>query len=103
MLPRIIDFLGYTPGEPATSFPKALRITRRLAGLSQEQLALRAGVDESSIARWERGETIPFPATAERLRTFFNKMGQLLPDFGREALYGPERRGEAARKAWRNR
>ena len=86
LLPRIIDFLGYVPSKPATSFPEALRIARRSAGLSQEQLALRAGVDESSIAKWERGETIPFPATVKRLRRFFNKMDRSLPEFRREAF-----------------
>src|SRR5579862_6330190 len=58
-LPAIIKFLGYRPGGEGISFPEALRIARQSAGLSQEQLALRAGVDESSIAKWERGETIP--------------------------------------------
>lgn len=102
-VPRIIDFLGYVPGEPATSFPEALRLARRSAGLSQEQLAYRTYVDESSIAKWERGDTIPFLETVQRLSPFFKKIGWPLPDFGPQAFYGPERRAEAARKAWRDR
>ncbi len=103
LIPQIIDFLGYVPGKPAISFPEALRTARRSAGLSQEQLAKRAGVDESSIAKWERGATIPFPATVRRLSRFFQKIGWPLPEFGAEGLYGPERRAKAARKAWRSR
>ncbi|MFI5364073.1 MAG: helix-turn-helix domain-containing protein [Candidatus Binatia bacterium] len=100
LMPRIIDFLGYVPGGPAASFSEALRTTRRLAGLSQARLARRARIDESSIAKWERGETIPFAATAERLRRFFKRIGQPLPEFGPEAFYGPERRAEAAHRGW---
>jgi transcriptional regulator with XRE-family HTH domain len=103
LVSRIIDFLGYVPGEPATSFPEALRIARRSAGLSQEQLAHRAHVDETSIAKWERGDTIPFPATVQRLSRFFKKIGRPLPEIGPDALYGPERRAEAAHRAWRTR
>lgn len=91
LLPRIIEFLGYAPGHPATSFPAALRIARRSAGLSQERLAQRVGVNESSIAKWERGEAIPFPASVERIRRFFDKIGAPLADFGPEAFYSPNR------------
>lgn len=95
LMPRIIDFLGYVLDEPAASFPEALRSARRQAGLSQARLAKRARIDESSIAKWERGETIPFPATAKRLQRFFKKMGQPLREFGLEAFYCPQRRAEA--------
>jgi transcriptional regulator with XRE-family HTH domain len=100
MVPRIVDFLGYVPEERAASFPEALRSARRLAGLSQERLAKRAHVDESTIARWERGDSVPLPATVERLCGFFRKLGRPLPEFGPEGFYGPERRAEAARNAW---
>ena len=103
LFPGIIDFLGYVPGKPAASFPEALRIARQLAGLSQEQLAKRAGIDESSVAKWERGETIPFAATVRRLSRFFEKIGRPLLEFGSEAFYGPARRADAARRAWRSR
>jgi transcriptional regulator with XRE-family HTH domain len=102
-LPRIIDFLGYLPNEPVTTFAGTLRTARRSAGLSQENLAHWAGIDESTIAKWERGETLPVAATVERLRRYFDEIGRPLPEFGPEAFYGPERRAEAARRAWRAR
>ena len=102
-LPAVIAFLGYQPIPPSHSFPEALRTLRRAAGLSQEQLAQRARIDESTIAKWERGKTLPFPATFECLGRYFKKIGRPLPEFGPEALYGPERRQEAARRAWRGR
>lgn len=42
-----------------------LREARRRAGLSQAELASRAGVPRSAIGRWERGEVLP---SLERLR-----------------------------------
>jgi transcriptional regulator with XRE-family HTH domain len=58
-LPKIINFLGYAPYETPTSFAKWLRQVRTCLGLSQECLAAKAGVDESSIAQWERGDRQP--------------------------------------------
>lgn len=101
LIPRIVEFLGYSPFERPNNFPETLRAHRRAAGLSQERLAELTGIDESSLTKWERGETMPFPATAERLRRFFSKMGQPLPEFRLETFYGPERRAEAARRGWR--
>ena len=63
-LPAIFEFLGYEPERPGGSFPEALRSARRAAGLSQEQLAKGAGLDESTIAKWERGDKRPLGSTA---------------------------------------
>jgi transcriptional regulator with XRE-family HTH domain len=54
LIPRIIDFLGYVPYNPGWSFGKRLRAIRSALGLSQEELATRAGLDESTVAKWER-------------------------------------------------
>jgi transcriptional regulator with XRE-family HTH domain len=40
---------------------------RRIVGLSQERLAEAVGVDTSTVARWERGETEPQPVHRPRL------------------------------------
>ncbi len=96
-LPAIFGFLGYEPERPAGSFAEALRASRRAAGLSQEQLAKGAGLDESTIAKWERGNVRPMGRTADRLRQFFQRIGRPLPEFGPEELCNPSRRSKAAR------
>src|SRR5690606_14933860 len=40
---------------------------RKAVGLSQERLAEAVGVDPSTVARWERGETDPQPVHRPRL------------------------------------
>ncbi len=99
-VPAIVEFLGYLPQVPYGSFPEALRTVRRAAGLSQEQLANLALIDESTLAKWERGETLPLRSTTERLQRFFKTIGQPMPEFGPEAVYNSERRARAARN-WR--
>lgn len=44
-----------------------LREARRRGGLSQAELAARAGTTQAAIARWERGAVSPRLATLERL------------------------------------
>lgn len=46
---------------------EAVRAARRAAGLSQRELAGRAGVPQSTIARIERETIDPRSATAERI------------------------------------
>ena len=40
---------------PASEIPRVLRIFRNMRGLSQAQLALRLGVDTSTLAKYETG------------------------------------------------
>ena len=102
-LPALLDFVGYDPGESPTSLSRALRKARRSAGLSQRELAKRAGFDQSSIALWEAGGKMPLPANVNRLRQFFQGVGQALPDFVEEAGYSSARRSEAARRGYATR
>jgi len=44
---------------PETPFPERLRAFRLAAGLSQEQLAARAGLSRWSVGSWERNEANP--------------------------------------------
>lgn len=46
---------------------KAIRNARRRAGLSQAQLATRAGTSQPAVARYESGTSTPALATLERL------------------------------------
>lgn len=43
----------------ATAFGTAVRSARRLAGVSQEALALRADIERSYLGRIERGQSQP--------------------------------------------
>jgi len=58
-IPSIIRFLGYVPFPPGQSLADRLRAGRRALGLSQERLAAIVGVNESTMARWERGSRQP--------------------------------------------
>jgi transcriptional regulator with XRE-family HTH domain len=55
-------------------------------GLSQERLAEAVGVDTSTVARWERGETEPQavhrPRLAEALKVTVETLGELLAGVG---------------------
>jgi transcriptional regulator with XRE-family HTH domain len=59
---------------------------RKAMGLSQERLAEAVGVDTSTIARWERGETEPQavhrPRLAETLKVSVEMVGELLAGVG---------------------
>lgn len=99
-LPAIHDFLGYQPFEAGTTFAENLRYCRRSAGLSQEQLAQRTGLDESTIAKWERGDNLPMPGNLDRLRAFFQSAGHGFAGFESELSYSPARRTKAAARAW---
>jgi transcriptional regulator with XRE-family HTH domain len=63
---------------------KRARLTerRKAMGLSQERLAEAVGVDTSTVARWERGETEPQavhrPRLAEALKVSVETVGELL-------------------------
>lgn len=64
--------------------PLVLRL-RRSAGLSQRDLARRAGTSQPAIARYERGVATPSWETLERLATACGQRIQL----GTEALPEP--------------
>jgi DNA-binding XRE family transcriptional regulator len=60
--PSIIDFLGYEPWPEPTNLGDALLAARRKRGLEIRAAAKRAGVDEGTWRRWERGEWRPTKA-----------------------------------------
>ena len=69
-MPAIIRFLGYNPLSPSKNWADQLVQGRTALGLTQKQAAARIGVDQCTLARWERGEREPtgtFAARAERL------------------------------------
>lgn len=58
-LPGVLRFLGYDPTETGSTLGERLRATRRRFGLSHADLALRLGVDPSSVLDWEKGRHRP--------------------------------------------
>jgi DNA-binding transcriptional regulator YiaG len=58
-LPGIIAFLGYNPLPEGDDLIGKLKRLRGTLGLTQETLAQKLGIDESTIAGWERGENKP--------------------------------------------
>jgi transcriptional regulator with XRE-family HTH domain len=71
-IPRIIRFLGYALYNPGWSFGERLREIRSTLGLSQEQLAKRAGLDESTITKWEREEHKPTKKKWTEVKAFLH-------------------------------
>ncbi len=68
--PRVIKFLGYDPhGEPRTLAERLLTARRRL-GVTQEEAAKLASVDEESFRLWELGKRKPSPASLMRIEEF---------------------------------
>ncbi len=55
-MPAIIPCLGYNPLPEARSMAEQLVRHRTTLGLSQKEAAREIGVDQGTLARWERGE-----------------------------------------------
>jgi len=73
-IPKIIEFLGYVPyGNNFSSFKDKLQYFRKLSGLSQAKLAQVLELDESNIAKWERGEHEPSRKMMNKMSMFFKK------------------------------
>jgi hypothetical protein len=70
-LPKIIEFLGYCPYDPAWSPGNILTMARKYCGLSQKALARRLGIDPGTLGKWERDERRPAGAFLKRLEKFF--------------------------------
>ncbi len=79
--PGIIEFLGFDPGDEPTSFRELILAVQRKTGFSQEKLAGRLGLDESTICRWIRLGKIPKHGRVwEKLEGLFEELN----DIGRE-------------------
>ena len=58
-MPAIIRFLGYNPLPPGSTWAERLLSCRTAMGITQGESARRIGVDQGTLARWERGEREP--------------------------------------------
>ena len=59
MLPRIIGFLGYDPYPEPRTLGEQIAAKRRQLGVSRKRAAKTLGVDEATLARWEKGTSHP--------------------------------------------
>ena len=66
-VPRIVCYLGYNPTPRPSTMAERLKRFRHLRGLTQGKLAQDLGVDQSTLARWERGEREPKGRFLERV------------------------------------
>lgn len=59
-IPRIIQFLCYNPFDvDVESIGERIVILRKTLGLPRKKLARLLGVDPETVARWEKGSSVP--------------------------------------------
>jgi len=67
-IPKIIEFLGNDPFEKETeNLGDKIREYRRVHGLTQKKLAEQLGVDQTTLAGWERGKHRPTKRLSEKI------------------------------------
>ena len=74
---KIIKFLGRDPFEKQTeNLGENIRAYRRIHGLSQRKLAEQLGVDQTTLAGWERGGHHPIKRLLDQVISFqeFNSL-----------------------------
>jgi transcriptional regulator with XRE-family HTH domain len=81
-MPAIIRFLGYNPLPEVRALAEQLVRHRTTLGLSLQEAAKRVGVDPSTLARWERGESEP---TSKCLERVVRVLGDVEPQHSRRA------------------
>lgn len=72
--PLIRSFLGYDTYDQnrSESLAESLRVHRLRLGLSRKELAGKLGVNESSVAHWERGEHHPTERSLKIINAFLS-------------------------------
>jgi len=76
-IPKIIEFLGCDPFEPLSeSLAEKIKAYRRVHGLSQKNLAEQLGVDQTTLAGWERGEHTPIKGLYKQLVSLLTSCDQ---------------------------
>ena len=67
-------------------FAHSLRETRLAAGLSQADLARRAGTSQARLSSYENGSVIPTPGTRERLQQAARPLPSIILDIHRDEV-----------------
>jgi transcriptional regulator with XRE-family HTH domain len=55
------------PDELSRSFAEVIKVKRLESGLSHEQLAVKSGLDRSTISLYESGKRVPTLSSAQRI------------------------------------
>ena len=78
-IPSIIEFLGYDPTGKinAQSLAEGLRAHRKRLGLSQKKLAALLGIDQSTLASWEKEKHRPTRKSLQRIDEFLREADKL--------------------------
>jgi transcriptional regulator with XRE-family HTH domain len=67
-IPKIIEFLGRDPFEKeAEKIGDKIREHRRIHGITQKRFAAQLGIDQTTLAGWERGKHQPNKRLLDRL------------------------------------
>ena len=93
--PKIIEFLGYLPGEDLSTYHGTLRSHRLRQGLTMIAMAKKAGANSAAWTRWERGIYVP-------ALEFIRKLALIGIDLSHFDLHGdivPTNLSKALRKA----
>jgi transcriptional regulator with XRE-family HTH domain len=82
-IPAIIQFLGYCPFDRGLRFGDQIALWRSVNGITQKEFSELMGLDQTTLARWERGDGKPHPILRRRLLASRTMVG----DRGMELLY----------------
>ncbi|HBG25590.1 MAG: hypothetical protein A2Y10_04940 [Planctomycetes bacterium GWF2_41_51] len=68
-IPKIIDFLGYTPKDLFTpnTFGEEIRVYRQIHGLTQKQMADKIGIDKGTMRYLEKEKHEPTKRMIEKI------------------------------------
>jgi transcriptional regulator with XRE-family HTH domain len=71
-IPKIIQFLARDPFEKKTeNLGERIQEYRRVRGLTQKRLSEQLGVDQTTLAGWERGEHRATKRSLEKIKSKF--------------------------------
>lgn len=71
-IPKIIEFLGYDPFEKKAEYlGDKIREYRRIHGLTQKDFAKQIGIDNTTLASWERSEHTPTKKLLDKIKAAF--------------------------------
>lgn len=78
LMPRISEFLGYTPIEDPVDacIGERLRNARRRLGLTRDAAAELLGLSNATISLWENGKVTPTKTNQKRLQMLFSPDSQ---------------------------
>ena len=73
-IPKIIEFLEHDPFKKETAnLGDKFREYRRVHGLTQEKLSALLGIDQTTLASWERGGHYPSKKLSVKIQKIFRE------------------------------